>query len=399
MEENKNSLQDGQRTEGEKAPSYEELLREVQKLRREVEGQAGASRELVQEEVGRAMRRERGRAGRRRTLSRRCIKAQRRQFSGAGLVLTAYFAAAILVQIGVITSAVFLSGGWNSALWESPLFLWSLSVLSMYAVAFPVAAGLFTLIPKAPARGGERWGSGKLMCCMVISMGLGFLGNILGNLVSRFLTDPLESGGLEELMAGIPLILVIAVTVFVAPVAEELLFRKFLIDRIGAYGEGMAVLLSGLLFGLAHGNFSQFFYTFAIGCLWAYVYVKTGNIGYTIAFHMMFNLIGGGIVLLLANASMGAAEPGSLLWRLSKLLPFDIMPAAAGVASVALLLTVVLEAACAAAGTVLLILYRKRISFLPGREPLERGRRAAAACLNPGMLLYLAVCAGMFFLS
>lgn len=396
MEERKSGLQDKREKEDVKDPGYDALLREVQELRRRVEIQEGALTEGVRKEVGRAMRRERGRAGQRRKRSRRLLKAQRRQFSRAGLILTAYFAAAMLVQLGTMTAAALVSGGRFLALLESPVLLWLLSALPMYAVAFPVAAGLFTLLPKAPARGGERWGSGKLMGCAVISFGLGFLGNLLGNLVDSLLSSPPDTGTLEEIMAGSPSLVTMAFVVFAAPVVEELLFRKLLIDRIGGYGEGMAVLLSGLLFGLAHGNFSQFFYTFAIGCLWAYVYVKTGNIGYTIAFHMLFNLMGGGVVLLLSKAAVGAAEPGGLLWRLSWILPFEIGTAASAIASLLLILCVLLEAACAAAGAVLLILYRKRVAFLPGREG---AKGVLAAFLNPGMLLYLVFCGGMFFLN
>lgn len=395
MEENKRDMQDNR----EREPSYEALLEEVQELRRQVERQEGDMRACVKEEVGRAARRQRGRAGQRRKRSRRLLKAQQRQFSRIGLILTAYFAAAVLVQMGAMIPAALISGGRFGLLMENPLFLWLISALPMYAVAFPIAAGLFTLLPKAPARGGERWGSGRLMGCVVIGMGLGFLGNLLGNLVNSLLSSPSDASALEEILARSPSLMNIAFVVFAAPVAEELLFRKFLIDRIGGYGEGLAVLLSGLLFGLAHGNFSQFFYTFAIGCLWAYVYVKTGNIGYTIAFHMLFNLIGGGIVLLLSKMAMGVMEPGGLLWRLDWLLSVDLGDAASVTASLLVGLCVLFEAACAIAGAVLLVLYRKRIVFLPGRERIGLGRGLMSALFNPGMLLYLAFCGWMFFLN
>ena len=49
-------------------------------------------------------------------------------------------------------------------------------------------------------------------------------------------------------------------SVVLAPVMEELIFRKVLIDRTIVYGDKAAVVLSGLLFGVFHGNFHQFFY-------------------------------------------------------------------------------------------------------------------------------------------
>lgn len=40
-----------------------------------------------------------------------------------------------------------------------------------------------------------------------------------------------------------------------------LLFRKFLLDRVVDYGEAVAVILSGVMFGLYHANLSQFMAT------------------------------------------------------------------------------------------------------------------------------------------
>ena len=71
---------------------------------------------------------------------------------------------------------------------------------------------------------------------------------------------------------------------------EELIFRKFLIDRTYRYGEWTAILTSGLMFGLSHGNLAQFFFTTLIGGLLAYIYIRTGKIWYTIALHMTLNL-------------------------------------------------------------------------------------------------------------
>ena len=39
-------------------------------------------------------------------------------------------------------------------------------------------------------------------------------------------------------------------------------------DRLLGYGQKTAIIISGIMFGMAHGNFSQFFYAFGIGILW-----------------------------------------------------------------------------------------------------------------------------------
>ena len=81
----------------------------------------------------------------------------------------------------------------------------------------------------------------------------------------------------------------ILVMCIIAPVFEELLYRKLLIDRIAHYGEVAAMLLSGIMFGLAHGNIYQFFFTTVAGCFFAFVYLRTGKIQYKIFMHMITN--------------------------------------------------------------------------------------------------------------
>ena len=52
-------------------------------------------------------------------------------------------------------------------------------------------------------------------------------------------------------------------------------------------------MVSGLMFGLFHGNLNQFVYAFVLGLFLAFLYVKTGNLKITIALHMMINFVGG----------------------------------------------------------------------------------------------------------
>ena len=83
--------------------------------------------------------------------------------------------------------------------------------------------------------------------------------------------------------------LVIAVA---APIFEEIVYRKLVIDRLRRYGDLFAVVVSGLIFGLIHGNFSQFFYATLLGFLFALVYLYSGKLRYTIALHIAINFIG-----------------------------------------------------------------------------------------------------------
>lgn len=88
-----------------------------------------------------------------------------------------------------------------------------------------------------------------------------YLSNLLGIFLNSSIGKMTGKGGVNplidlvsEMSAGTQII----VAVILAPVFEELLFRKFLLDRVVDYGEAVAVILSGVMFGLYHANLSQF---------------------------------------------------------------------------------------------------------------------------------------------
>lgn len=327
-------------------------------------------------------------------------KEQSRQFSRLGLVLFAFMGVAFAAQLVliVITMLVGLVGGLDVD-FDNQTVQIVISAISMYGVAFPVAALLMRLIPKQGRPGGETWSAMQLAACLVICIGIGFVGILL----SQFVDVVFPSGGdgvqPEDMMTGAGMLLNIAMVVFAAPVVEELLYRKMLIDRIAAYGDGVSVVVSGLLFGLAHGNFSQFFYAFGLGALFAYVYIKTGHIGYTIGFHMFFNLIGGVFTVELNKGLMEVRDPAGMVARLEQLFGVDLGPVVPLVCSALLTVYLVMSVVCAVGGLVILISRRREIVFRPGEKPMVWGRRFSAVVLNPGVILYLLLCAGLFRMS
>ena len=62
-------------------------------------------------------------------------------------------------------------------------------------------------------------------------------------------------------------------------------------------------------------------------------------------------------------------------------------------------LYLVMSVVCAVGGLVILISRRKEIVFRPGEKPMVWGRRFSAVVLNPGVILYLLLCAGLFWMS
>ena len=105
--------------------------------------------------------------------------------------------------------------------------------------------------------------------------------------------------GLEGLMAVMesePLawyeIVMSFVTVAIVPaICEEILFRGVILTHLLPYGRTVAIIGSGLLFGLMHGNPLQLFYTSLLGVVLGYVYLKTRSIAVCMVLHFVNNSI------------------------------------------------------------------------------------------------------------
>lgn len=83
-----------------------------------------------------------------------------------------------------------------------------------------------------------------------------------------------------------------------APTAEELFFRGFTFRGLArSWGVPAGILASGFLFGLAHllGNpvlYPSLIPFTAIGAIFAFSYLKSGNLLTTMGVHFVYNLIG-----------------------------------------------------------------------------------------------------------
>ena len=100
---------------------------------------------------------------------------------------------------------------------------------------------------------------------------------IAGSLIGQFVNSLLSSSTGKASDANLDVIFensfmfAAFFSVIIAPVIEELVFRKILIDKLHVYSKKYALIISGLSFGLMHGNLEQLFYTFLLGMLFAFV--------------------------------------------------------------------------------------------------------------------------------
>ena len=94
-------------------------------------------------------------------------------------------------------------------------------------------------------------------------MAIGMAGNLIGQVILAVWNGATgnEAGGeVDEILLGSDYLISFLMIGIVAPFLEEFLFRKLLIDHTRRYGELVCIVTSGVLFGLFHGNFTQFFF-------------------------------------------------------------------------------------------------------------------------------------------
>ncbi|MBQ8921591.1 MAG: CPBP family intramembrane metalloprotease [Oscillospiraceae bacterium] len=228
-------------------------------------------------------------------------------------------------------------------------------------------------------------------CCETLAVAGNMIGTTFNGILSRIVGFDTSFKQLEESLMGDAGITFMLCAVLIAPLTEELVFRKILIDNTRKYGDFTAIMLSGAMFGLMHGNFTQFFYTMALGCFLAFLYIKTGRVRYTITLHVMMNTVGTIVPLLLRKYLTGLNE-----WAESLAKSLEQMNLAETlrllISKYPLLIYSGITWAFVITGLVLLLVFRRRFTLEPAIAPIPKNQRLKTVCLNPGFLLFFAFC-------
>lgn len=271
------------------------------------------------------------------------------------------------------------------------------SMLPMYLIGMPVLIFLVKRLPAVPLQR-RSIRPGAFLASVIMCFGLVYLSNIVGNLIT-FLVGFLKQGMVQNeifnLTGAVSMWSILLYMVICAPIMEEYVFRKLIVDRTVRYGQAAAVMISGLMFGLFHGNLNQFAYAFTLGMFLAFLYVKTGNLKITIALHMMINFVGGFVSSLLLkmvdiDTYMNVAVSGN-----QKAMIEYVMNNLSGFLLYLLLAVFVIGAIIAGAVLWIIALVKKKITFAPGAVVIPRGRKFTTIMLNAGMIFYCIFWAGM----
>ena len=219
---------------------------------------------------------------------------------------------------------------------------------------------------------------------------IGAVGNVIGNVwlsIWNGITGNEVTNQLAEILTEIGPLQMILCTAVLAPVLEELFFRKLLIDRLNRFGEFGAIVISALLFGLFHQNFSQFFYAFGLGLVFGYLYCKTGSYLLTVGLHAVFNFVAGVIPSLISTKVLEFAEKLAELTEEEYMELFPSLLADYGVPILIYLIYLLIMGALNITGLVLFIINVKKVRVNKYDSTLTLVERRRAIFLNVGMIV------------
>ena len=310
-------------------------------------------------------------------------------------------AALVAINIGVQLLLSFLIFNLAPALYDNAIVQNIASLISLYLAALPVFLYILRPLPSvSPLRtpmSGKQWIGG--LCASVAVMTVGsYVSQSVVLWFDLFMNRSLENP-VEAATVGTAWWVNLIFVALLAPILEEILFRKLLCRYLLPLGEGYAIVLSAAIFGLAHGNFFQFFYAFGLGCVFALIYIKTGKLIYTILYHMIINLLGGVLapwviekldaetLVPLLEELMASTEPD-----LSLLAPYALPLAILSVYEIFMYVAAI-------AGAIMLFRAKKKYSLDAGLLPPPRKGRIGNVFLNTGVAAALTVFAVIFLVS
>lgn len=250
---------------------------------------------------------------------------------------------------------------------DNTTYLCIYAVIYAFAMGLPLVVRLFShyRLPKYPAK---PISSGVVYFGALAAMGVCMGANIVTNYLVAFLENiGIPSPEFPQLLepSTTSLLLNLVVMAVLPALLEELVFRGCILRALRPFGDGFAVLVSAVLFGLMHGNIRQIPFAFIIGLALGYLYVVTNNLWIPILVHFMNNALS--VCLEYVSFSMNETTVG---WFYTYV-----------IYGLALLGGLAIP--------VLFLLYHRELKTTPGMTRLSFGQRLGGLLKTPTMIISL----------
>lgn len=253
---------------------------------------------------------------------------------------------------------------------DNTTYLWVYACVYVLAMGLPLILVLFwrRLFTSKPLKTHPTGGIGFLAV-------LGSVGGCMGaNIVTGILMAYLEYWGvpmpeMPQMMEQTPVSLLMNVFVIaVLPaVLEEAVFRGCVLRVLRPYGDGFALVVSAILFGLMHGNVRQIPFALIVGLVLGWLYVTTNSIWWPMLIHFINNAL---------SVCM-------------EYLAFDMGDTATGVFYGGIIYGLAIVGAVAA--IIMLFTRGDQLRLRPSTSCLRTGQKISVVCKSPAFLISLIV--------
>ena len=309
------------------------------------------------------------------------MEANRRFFSKIGFN---YFALGIIILVLNLFIGLFISII-NPNLLSNQTIMTFFSAIWTYLLPLPI---FIYIMRKTEAKTLEKHKMTvkTFVICISITMFLMWIGNIMGVIITSGIGSLIQhevANPIHDVINNSGLVANLIIITTIAPIFEELIFRKLLIDRTIKYGGTISVLLSGLLFAFFHGNLNQFFFSFLLGGFFAIIYIKTGQIKYTIGLHMIINFIGSVVSLFVSQPLMDLAN-GSVISPTS---------------TFGVILYILITLGLTVMGLIYSIKYFDKSQFDGSEKEIILKNPVSTILLNPGIICFILLMSYTIFTS
>ena len=213
--------------------------------------------------------------------------------TGWMLIINSLLPFVLMTGVSLIYLLVTAVSGWIPYGVEKSIEMSLVILIYIIADLFVVILGnKLTGIKLRPLFNTKGFSSSFLLMGVVIAIGMNLLAIIVASLTETafeelfgfMLTSPDDNPP-----SMIYMIVDCVYAIIIAPIIEEIVFRGFVLKNFSRYNVYTGIVLSGLFFGLMHGNFYQFIFTVPFGMALAYMTVKSNSILPAIFAHFLAN--------------------------------------------------------------------------------------------------------------
>ncbi|QSX06320.1 CPBP family intramembrane metalloprotease [Sedimentibacter sp. zth1] len=244
-------------------------------------------------------------------------KSPKQTISQIGVALFIFVLIAQAIQFPLVKIMLLFDENVSSQPW----FLFVVSAISLYLIGFPIYLILMKKIPTkklVKPEEDKKYSIKEIITFFLISYTAAILLNLVSTAVNLLISMMKGSeviNPLEKVISGSSIWYVLIFACILAPIMEEIIFRKILIDKLSRFGSTVAIVISAYAFALFHGNLSQLLYAFVLGLIFAYITVKSGTVKYSIILHVLVNFTGSCVPFIVMNLGENAIVVlGIIMW-------------------------------------------------------------------------------------